>query len=193
MKQTRKLIQETFVELALEKPVDKITVKEIVDTCGINRNSFYYHYEDLPDLIISIIEDMISDESRRHAGQGIQEVIISMARTQQNNLGLCRNVYYSKNREALSIRLNKTINNLIEDYLEKEQISRFQISEEDREIIIQTYRMEFAGMIREWMQDGMKYDLVHRFVRMLELREGTIDQMLLRAQESYLANNGRRR
>lgn len=193
MKQTRKLIQETFVELALEKPVDKITVKEIVDTCGINRNSFYYHYEDLPDLIISIIEDMISDESRRHAGQGIQEVIISMARTLQNNLGLCRNVYYSKNREALSIRLNKTINNLIEDYLEKEQISRFQISEEDREIIIQTYRMEFAGMIREWMQDGMKYDLVHRFVRMLELREGTIDQMLLRAQESYLANNGRRR
>lgn len=193
MKQTRKLIQETFVELALEKPVDKITVKEIVDACGINRNSFYYHYEDLPDLIISIIEDMISDESRRHAGQGIQEVIISMARTLQNNLGLCRNVYYSKNREALSIRLNKTINNLIEDYLEKEQISRFQISEEDREIIIQTYRMEFAGMIREWMQDGMKYDLVHRFVRMLELREGTIDQMLLRAQESYLANNGRRR
>ena len=58
MKQTRKMIQNAFIELARKEPVDKITVKEIVDYCQINRNSFYYHFEDLPDLIASIIEEI---------------------------------------------------------------------------------------------------------------------------------------
>ena len=35
----------------------KISVKDIVEDCGINRNSFYYHYQDVPALIREIITD----------------------------------------------------------------------------------------------------------------------------------------
>ena len=48
-------IQETFITLLDERPLNKITVKDIVETCGINRNSFYYHFEDLPALLEEII------------------------------------------------------------------------------------------------------------------------------------------
>ena len=48
---TKKAIQETFITLLDERPLNKITVKDIVETCGINRNSFYYHFEDLPALL----------------------------------------------------------------------------------------------------------------------------------------------
>ena len=42
---TRKAIKETFITLLEERPISEITVKDIVETCGINRNSFYYHFQ----------------------------------------------------------------------------------------------------------------------------------------------------
>ena len=40
---TKRAIVESFIRLLNEKPLDKITVKEILDYCGINRNTIYYH------------------------------------------------------------------------------------------------------------------------------------------------------
>ena len=54
---TRRAIKETFTALLEERPLNDITVKDIVERCGINRNSFYYHYQDLPALIEEIIKE----------------------------------------------------------------------------------------------------------------------------------------
>ena len=54
---TKKAIQESFLKLLTERPLSKITVKDIVADCGINRNTFYYYFEDMPKLIESIVED----------------------------------------------------------------------------------------------------------------------------------------
>ena len=40
---TKDAIKQTFLALLNEKPLNQITVKMIVEQCGINRNSFYYH------------------------------------------------------------------------------------------------------------------------------------------------------
>ena len=39
---TRRAIKEAFTSLLEERPLNDITVKDIVERCGINRNSFYY-------------------------------------------------------------------------------------------------------------------------------------------------------
>ena len=48
--------------------MDKITVKDIVETCGINRNTFYYYYKDVYDLIDDIFkletERIISEKNQ---------------------------------------------------------------------------------------------------------------------------------
>lgn len=44
---TKKAIFESFLALAAKKPLEKITVRDIVDHCGINRNTFYYHFQDI--------------------------------------------------------------------------------------------------------------------------------------------------
>ena len=46
---TKEIIAKTFTELLDEKPMSKITVKDIVERCGVNRNTFYYHFKDIPD------------------------------------------------------------------------------------------------------------------------------------------------
>jgi hypothetical protein len=38
-------IKNSFIKLLTERPISQITVKDIVEDCGVNRNSFYYHFQ----------------------------------------------------------------------------------------------------------------------------------------------------
>jgi len=58
---TKKAIKDTFIELLNDRPLSQITVKDIVEKCGINRNSFYYHFHDIP----SLIEEIVTEEANR--------------------------------------------------------------------------------------------------------------------------------
>ena len=48
---TKIAIMDSLIDLLRKKPFIKITVKDIVTHCGINRNTFYYHFEDIYDLL----------------------------------------------------------------------------------------------------------------------------------------------
>ena len=54
---TEKAIKESLLGLLEEKGLSEITVKDIVSSCGVNRNTFYYHFRDIPSLLEKIIED----------------------------------------------------------------------------------------------------------------------------------------
>ena len=45
------VIADAFVSLAQRKNVDKITVKDLVEACGISRQTFYYHFQDILEVI----------------------------------------------------------------------------------------------------------------------------------------------
>ena len=51
---TRKAIMDSFMKLVDQRPISKITIKDIVEDCGVNRNTFYYHFADIPALIEAI-------------------------------------------------------------------------------------------------------------------------------------------
>lgn len=57
---SRKLIIAALADLLQEKPLDKITVTEVVSRAGINRGTFYAHYTDIPDVINSLIQQTFS-------------------------------------------------------------------------------------------------------------------------------------
>ena len=57
---TRRFIQEALHTLLLEKPMDRITVRDIVEECGLTRNTFYYHYDDIFDLFEDFLKTQLS-------------------------------------------------------------------------------------------------------------------------------------
>lgn len=59
MNRTELVIAKAFWQLLEEKPYSKITVKNIVERCEINRNTFYYHFHDIPDLLDRILKKML--------------------------------------------------------------------------------------------------------------------------------------
>ena len=57
---SKKLIKESFIELLMEKPFDKITVTDIVNRANINRGTFYAHYSDINRLVHAIEEEIVA-------------------------------------------------------------------------------------------------------------------------------------
>src|SRR5262249_28548017 len=57
VKRTRKLLQQTLLDLMQEKSVDAITVQDIAERSTLNRAPFYAHFEDKYDLLDSISRD----------------------------------------------------------------------------------------------------------------------------------------
>ncbi len=47
----KEVIADAFVSLAQRKNADKITVKDLVEACGISRQTFYYHFQDILEVI----------------------------------------------------------------------------------------------------------------------------------------------
>lgn len=57
---SRQLIKVALADLLQEKPLDKITVTDIVNRAQINRGTFYAHYADIPDVIQHLIQQAFS-------------------------------------------------------------------------------------------------------------------------------------
>lgn len=56
---TQKILKESFLKLLKEKPVNKITVKEVCELASLNRATFYTHYSDCFDLMEKIEEELV--------------------------------------------------------------------------------------------------------------------------------------
>lgn len=51
---TKTAIIESFLHLLETRSIEKITVKDIVEDCGVNRKTFYYYFKDIYDLTESV-------------------------------------------------------------------------------------------------------------------------------------------
>lgn len=57
----KEALVDSFVALISERPMDKIKIQDIVDHCGVNRNTFYYRFAD----IYSLLEYLFEDEAKK--------------------------------------------------------------------------------------------------------------------------------
>jgi AcrR family transcriptional regulator len=58
VRRTRQLLREALVELTLERGYDRVTVQDILDRADVGRSTFYAHYRDKDDLLVSEFEDL---------------------------------------------------------------------------------------------------------------------------------------
>ncbi|WP_283651165.1 TetR-like C-terminal domain-containing protein [Ileibacterium valens] len=178
----RSAIQESFLKLALRKPVDRITVKEIVEDCDINRNSFYYHFEDLPDLIEKVVEERILNiEQLKVDNQSLEDYSLAVVQAMINNQELIRNIYNSKSRALFERKLYTITGKLVREFLETRIVPKYDIGLADQETIVRFYRNVLTGYVLEWLNSPVHDDLNTQFKRVFILRKGFFERMLERA------------
>ncbi len=85
---TRTIIKKAFYELLKEKPVNKITVREICERAEINRSTFYKHYLDCYDLLDALKEDALAQFDKLMTsleGNGAMPALLAVLRALKDN------------------------------------------------------------------------------------------------------------
>ena len=59
---TKKALAETLKKLLSKNKLNKITIKEITEDCGVNRQTFYYHFKDIYDLLEWIYKNEVKEK-----------------------------------------------------------------------------------------------------------------------------------
>ena len=177
---TKKAIVEAFLELLNEKPLDKITVKEIVDSCGINRNTFYYHFEDIHALLTFVLDGEV---------ERVIEGFIEAARFALCNKRAVYHIYNSVSREDLERYLNSIAEDVVRRMVEG-LYSEGEVSELDRELIIHFYKCGLSGMVMAWVGEGMKADPEQLIRSLGDLLGGSVSAAMERGRQRKRA--GRR-
>lgn len=181
---TRKAIRNSFVKLLNERPLSQITVRDIVDDCGVNRNTFYYYFQDLPHLLESIVDEeaqrIISEYPTIESVEECLNAIIGFA---LDNRKAVMHIYNSANRDIYEQHQWRACEHIVTIYVDS-ILSGRNVTEQDRKLIIDYLKCVCVGFIIGWLEDGMQSDIQSRFHRICELRQGDFENMIARCEKS---------
>ena len=165
----KKEIKTTFLRLLEDRPFNQITVKEIVKECGINRNSFYYHYADLPALVEEVIDEEIGRFVReQNSFTSMEESITEALSFFREHRKAAYHVYNSVNRDIFDRYLMKNCESVGAGYVNS-LLADMPLSEEDRQAIIHFNAYVCFGAVTRWLESGMTYDIHEDFRRIFQL------------------------
>lgn len=83
VRRTRDLLRRALLDLILEKGYDRITVQEVIDRADVGRSTFYAHFTDKDDLLLSGLEEMsatLEEQMRRHLEGGDPNPVLAAFR-----------------------------------------------------------------------------------------------------------------
>lgn len=167
---TKKAIKDSFMRLLEKKPFGKITVKEIVEECGINRNTFYYHYADLPALAEEIVTERLDLLILDNADfNSLEQSFLQGIRFATENKRAMYHIYNSVNRDIFEQYLMKSSEYVVKAYVNN-ALKDSSVSEQDRTLLIRHYKYVCFGTVIDWMESGMKNDIkadIHRSCELL--------------------------
>lgn len=183
---TQKAIKASLMKLLNERPLDKITVRDIVEDCGVNRNTFYYHYQD----IYALLDEVFADETKRMLDDADprNQWIDGVARATQFALANKRAIYHiyrSVSHERLEAQLLRVAHELIIRYM-RQQAEGLTVSEEDFQYITIFYKHAVVGLILEWLQNGMQTAPEYVIDKLRMLFRGSSRRLLETASEHNL-------
>lgn len=175
---TKRALEASLKNLLLQKPLDKITIHDIAEDCGISRMTFYYHFKDIYDLVEwSCVEDATRALKGKKTYDTWQEGFLNIFQAVQENKPFIMNVYHVVSRERIEQYLYPLIHRLLMGVVE-EKSAGMEVSEEDKQFIADFYEYAFVGVMLAWIGNKMKEDPAVIVGRTSKLLQGNIVRAL---------------
>lgn len=155
---TKRALEASLKKLLLTKPLDKITISDITDDCGVNRMTFYYHFKDIYDLV-----DWVMQNDAAIAINGMktyetwQKGFLSIFNHISENKTFFLNVYKCVSREQVESYLYKLTYDLLMGVIEEQSVG-MHVRQEDKAFMADFYKYCFVGLVLSWIKEGMKKD-----------------------------------
>lgn len=165
----KELIAEAAKRLLFQKHTRKLTVKDIVEECHITRQAFYYHFEDIPDLLRwslerqsqKILEECLAMEDTEEALLYFFQVAVSARPYVERGL-------HSNYGEELERMLTQLIFAFFEKAMEQRRLLE-DCSHGDRKLILRYHAGAIMSLLRDWTEEdtqNMKH-IVHQIHSLL--------------------------
>lgn len=158
---SRKLINAALADLLQEKPLEKITVTEVVNRAGINRGTFYAHYTDIPDVVNHLVQQAFSaiQEALTEPSSSFAEAAhILMARIQsilEEDLPFFQKIMRSS---AASLMMDQLVQ-VVLGYLLQNRASFPFGTQEQYEMVIRFCAGGISNLYRDWFAGKLPYTL----------------------------------
>ena len=158
---SRKMINAALADLLLEKPLDKITVTDVVTRAQINRGTFYAHYADIPDVIDSLIQQTFANirEAISLPPESVSQIPgVLLSRIQillQNDLEFYQKIM---NSNAAPLMMNRLMDVVLE-YLLENEVLFFPDKPEQYAITIRFCAAGLSGLYRDWFTGKLNMTL----------------------------------
>lgn len=177
---TKNLIKKEFIKLLEERSFNSITISMLAERCEINRNTFYYHYDD----IYSLVKEILSDEIERvdkefNSTASWEKSLISASSFFLDNKTAAQNLFMSIDKKDTDLYLYKICESVMTMYVENECLTKnIKAKEEDKALVIDFYRAALVGLLEKWILDGMEKSPDDFIYRVGKLFDGNIERSL---------------
>ncbi len=174
---TKQALIASFKKLLETEQFDKITISDITNDCGLSRQTFYYHFRDIFDMIRWIYNSESLNEIGGRGGYGTwQDKIRELFDYTLNNKSLILGTFNSKCRNDLVGYYMDVSIRKISDIVEMK--SDGDIAEKDKKFIASVYAYAFVGIMVDWISDGMKESSEEMVDRVYKIVMSNFDRTL---------------
>ena len=166
---TKQAIKNSFMKLLNQKPLNKISVREIVEDCDINRNSFYYHFHDIP----SLTEEIIMEETNRLIDKyptlnSLHTFIDELDEVCTQNRTAILHIYNSVSREVYEKYMMHLCDEIVWKYAKTIQ-GVIPLDEKEDLVLHNGAKYMLFGFCQEWISGGLEKDYVQDLHIMCDL------------------------
>ena len=144
---TKKMLSASLKHCMEKKSLSKITVTDIVTDCGLNRKTFYYHFQDVPDLLKWTLEQEAVDGVKQFdLLNELEEALRFAVRYIRENSHMINCAYDSIGRDELKRFLNHDFQSIVMSIVEQIERKENVHSDPDaKKIICNFYTEGMAG------------------------------------------------
>ena len=182
---TKRALSQALGELLEEKPLDKITISSITDRCGLTRNTFYYHFEDIYDLLRWEFERQSDKIMKEIEADCSSESFLNGLNYLYSRKKAIYHIYNSISRSSLE----KYIRDIAKKYagaIVDRLLGSPAANTDARAIVADFYTNAFVGSIEQWLDDRMSTSPEVMSILCEEMLTGTIESAAKSARKVIL-------
>ena len=154
--QTKQALAAALKELMAQKPIENITIHDLTEHCGIRRQTFYYHFEDVYDLLRWMFqEEGIALLEQQKGALLWQEGLLQLFSYIEENRAVCLCALKSVGRKELKRFFEADIHAIIYRTVEQlgNEVGAIQagVTKDDVDLLTHFYVLACVGLLESWL------------------------------------------
>lgn len=148
----------SFKDLVSRQSMDKVSVKKICENCDVNRQTFYYYFNDIMDILkLIMFDELLVEIAQNRTFDTWEGGFLATMNYLKKNSKMIYNIYYSTYWPEANTYFSNLSNKLLGDVVEECAFkSGVKLQENDQAFIVNFYRHVFNGLMLDWVIEGME-------------------------------------